>query len=158
MSKKRTAIAAVIALSIVVPLSACTINIGVPAQPATSPAISSSTHSPDKDAIGDLANIAYAEEFNLANTGTYAGSYAELIGNAQKSIADGGSGPKVTISKGVKIGIDSDPKSYKLYAESTTGHVYSRSSDSASTSSYGTIAKYESDRKSNSALPELTAP
>jgi hypothetical protein len=96
----------------------------------------------DNNATTDLANIAYGEEFNLANTGTYAADLATLQSNANAAIADGGSGPKITVSGGTwdSVKVAADAKSYTLYAVSQSGNVFSRTSDSGATTKVGTFS------------------
>jgi hypothetical protein len=86
----------------------------------------------DNNATTDLANIAYAEEFNLANTGNY-GSLAQIKTSTDQSIAEGGSGPKLTLSGGVSTAVASNNTTYKLYALSKSGKLFVRDSSSAAT-------------------------
>ena len=98
----------------------------------------------DNNATTDLANIAYAEEFNLANTGTYAATLTALKDSTEAVIADGGSGPKITVSGGTWTAIvvvpatATVPASYTLYSVSQSGNVFTRNSTSGNTTKVGT--------------------
>jgi len=84
----------------------------------------------DNNAKTDLANIAYAQEFNLANLGEYAADLDELKTNADTVITEGGSGPKITTSGGVAIAIVQTGDTYTVYAASQSGKVFTRTNDS----------------------------
>ena len=95
----------------------------------------------DNNARTDLANIAFSQEFNLANTGEYAASIAALDAAAQAAIDSGTSGPRLTRSGGVfvKVVPGAGNDSYTLYAISQSGAVFERSSGSGETSFVGDI-------------------
>ena len=94
----------------------------------------------DNNATTDLANIAFAEEFNLANSGTYAASLVDLKANTEAVIADGGSGPKITVSGGTWTAIDLDgDDAYSLVSVSQSGNVFLRNSTSGNTTNIGKV-------------------
>ena len=99
----------------------------------------------DNNATTDLANIAYAEEFNLANTGTY-GTLAEIKASTDAAINEGGSAAKLSRSGGVFVKVattntSTATASYTLTAVSQSGKVFTRSSSSAATTSAGQFSK-----------------
>lgn len=102
----------------------------------------------DNNATTDLANIAFAQEFNLANTGSYAalGTPADastvdsIYGNTKEVIADGGSGPKITVSGGTWSSVEFVAgTSYSLVSVSQSGNVFLRTSDSGNTVNVGKV-------------------
>ena len=95
----------------------------------------------DNNATTDLANIAYAEEFNLANTGTY-GTLAEIKASTDAAINEGGSAAKLSRSGGVSVkvaitGTTTSTVKYTLTAISQSGKVFTRTSDNAATTNIG---------------------
>lgn len=92
----------------------------------------------DNNAKTDLANVAFAQEFYLADTGHYAADLAEIrvlySGNATH-VAGTESGPALTLSGGVEFAmtVASDGSSYLLAAKSESGRTFYRSSGTAKT-------------------------
>jgi hypothetical protein len=86
----------------------------------------------DNNARTDLANIAFSQEFNLANTGTYAEDIEALQLSAEAAIDSGTSGPRLTLSGGVDVEIvpGADASGYAVVAISQSGKVFHRISGS----------------------------
>ena len=87
----------------------------------------------DNNARTDLANIAFAQEFTLGNTGSYAATVAAIATSTAQVTAEGGSGPVLTRSGGVSVLLESAGNSYDIYAVSQSGNVFKRSSGSGET-------------------------
>ena len=86
----------------------------------------------DNNTTGDLANIAYAQEFALGEQGHY---YAEVDPNVEGSLGDV-EGIKYTISgtsKNLGALICADEDAYLLYGTSSSGRTFFRHSASSST-------------------------
>jgi Tfp pilus assembly protein PilE len=99
----------------------------------------------DNNARTDLANIAYAEEFNLANEGKYAADLAKLKSNTEAQIAAGNSGPRLTLSGGTKVAVKATADAYTLYAQSQSGKVFQRTNTSAEVTRVTTAASLPAD-------------
>ena len=92
----------------------------------------------DNNARTDLANIAFSQEFNLANTGEYATSISALQTSAEAAIAAGTSGPRLTLSGGVDVQIfNADNDGYTVIAISQSGKVFHRLAGSGQVSLTG---------------------
>jgi len=97
----------------------------------------------DNNATTDLANIAYAQELYLADTGHYAPTIEELVNYTPSGSGthvagtDNGISIGLTLSGGVEHGITVSPAGdyYLIAAKSESGHVFYRSSGLAKTSS-----------------------
>jgi Tfp pilus assembly protein PilE len=95
----------------------------------------------DNNARTDLANIAYAEEFNLANEGKYAANLKALQDNTEAQIAAGNSGPRLTLSGGTKVHVVATGDAYTLYAQSQSGKVFTRVNTNAEVTQIKDAAK-----------------
>lgn len=92
----------------------------------------------DNNARTDLANIAFSQEFNLANTGTYAADLDALQLSAEAAIDAGTSGPRLTLSGGVDVEIfNADADGYTVIAISQSGKVFHRLSGNGQVSLTG---------------------
>jgi hypothetical protein len=92
----------------------------------------------DNNARTDLANVAYAQESLISDSGKYAGSLAEIDQNP--SI-------KLTLSNRSKVNTTSGADCYVVYAKSASGNSYYRTSGSAD--SYKVDLPWSSTKPSN---------
>ena len=114
----------------------------------------------DNNARGDLANVAYAQEFLLADRGEYANSVAAL----KEAAAANDGQTKIRFTQSGKVELDiktcASPKSYIARAKSESGKYYYRSSTSAKTTTSLSDLSYDSAciDASDWATPVVTPP
>lgn len=146
---KKAARMVVGALALSLMLSGCSVNISFDdPQGANSNGLdSAASSSPDDNLRADLSNIAFAQEFRLANTGSYADSIEELVGEDEDINRLEGSSPRLTLSEGAVIwlGTSSDGSSYVAVGKSESGGVLVRSSGSGEVFEGASIAEFESE-------------
>jgi len=142
MRKKILALSIPLALVASLILSGCTVVFADASNPVMGAA--KIIKEQDDNAKADLANVAYGNEFNLANEGQYAATLDELRANVEAKIAAGGSGPIITLSEGTVVDMTSSPArdSYLIAAKSQSGHVFMRSSKSASATEFDSLEEY----------------
>lgn len=138
--------AAAISLVLIGGLSGCSYAAGFVDGVNFSSGGSQKQTGPDANAKSDLANLAYAEEYNLANFGRY-----DTIENIQANVSRGAEsgtgesgGIKFKQSTNVQVFISTDGSSYILVAISETGRVFARESTSAQTSEFSNVTEYQS--------------
>jgi len=102
----------------------------------------------ENNARTDLSNIAYAQEFHLANVGEYAASIEELISLAEDADAAGDAGgytPILNLSSDVEsyMSVDERKTAYIVVAVSSEDKVYLRTSESGVVVVYDSVEEYQ---------------
>jgi hypothetical protein len=86
----------------------------------------------DNNTTGDLANLAYAQEFQLSDTGKYAATLSDIQANSS-----GDNKIKLTLSSKSVLGMVTGSDCYALFGQSSSGNYFIRTSASANTIAVG---------------------